>query len=162
WRMRTVRAHRALAMRLAESREVATARARLDDVPTARVVTVISTYRRQDLLLRAIDSALAQDVDDHAVVVVDDGGGLPSDLPPDDPRLTAFSLTRNLGVAGVTRNVGIRVSSSELLAFLDDDNEWRPDHLRQSLAAHASGAELTYTALERVRADGSVVDVFSV
>jgi hypothetical protein len=93
--------------------------------------------------------------------VVDDGGGLPADLPRDE-RLSAVSLTRNRGVAGVTRNVGIRISSSEYLAFLDDDNEWRRDHLSCSLRAHARGAELTYTALERVRGDGAVVDVFSV
>jgi glycosyltransferase involved in cell wall biosynthesis len=159
-RLRTTRLHRSIALRAAESHEVDVALRALGHMPTARVVTVIATYKRRDLLLRAVASALEQDVDDHAVVVVDDGGGLPA-LPPDG-RLTAVSLTRNLKVAGVTRNVGIRISRSEYLAFLDDDNEWRPDHLPRSLRAHARGAELTYTALERVRRDGSVVDVFSV
>jgi glycosyltransferase involved in cell wall biosynthesis len=159
--MRALRAHRAFELRAAEAEEVAAAHRTLVDIPSARVVTVIATYRRPELLPCAIRSALAQDLRDHAVVVVDDGGGLPSTLP-DDERLTTISLSRNLGVAGVTRNVGIRVSRSEYLAFLDDDNEWRPDHLSRSLEAHARGAELTYTALERVRDDGTVVDVFSV
>jgi hypothetical protein len=161
WRLRLRRGPRAFALRAIEADEVAAARRQLVDPPRARVVTVIATYRRPELLLRAVDSALAQDVPDHAVVVVDDGGGLPGELPA-DPRLTAVSLSRNWAVAGMTRNVGIRISTSEYLAFLDDDNEWRPDHLSRSLRAHARGAELTYTALERVRADGTPIDVFSV
>ena len=128
--------------------------------PVASVVTVIATYRRPDLLGAAVESALDQTVEDHAVVVVDDGSGCPPTLPADE-RLFVFSLTRHCGVAGVVRNVGIAASCSKYLAFLDDDNYWTPDHLAVSLAAHDRGAQLTYTALERVGPDGTVHDVVS-
>lgn len=123
------------------------------------VVTVVPTYRRPELLPAAVASALAQTVDDHLVVVVDDGGGLP-ELPA-HPRLIAVSLARNTAVLGVVRNVGIRITDSEFVAFLDDDNRWRDRHLDVATASLRAGADLVYTAVERHRADGTVVDTLS-
>ena len=143
-----------------EEREVERVAALLGRVPSAMVVTVIATYRRPQRLVAAVRSALAQTVTDHVVVVVDDGGGLP-DLPKDE-RLVTISLQRNYGCLGMVRNVGVRVTRSAYVAFLDDDNTWTPRHLELSLEAHRSGADVTYTALHRVRPDGSTFDVFSV
>src|SRR5262249_28593904 len=131
--------------------------------PAALVATVVPTYRRPEPLQRAVRSALAQTIADHVVIVVDDGGGLP-DLPA-DPRLVAGSLSRHLGGAGVVRNVGIRLTRSEFVAFLDDDNEWRPDHLEVALArlrGPAGRPDGVYTALRRVTPDGVEHDVLSV
>ena len=124
------------------------------------VVTVIATYRRPEGLQAAVDSALAQTVTDHLVVVVDDGGGLP-ELPADE-RVLAIALRRNYGCLGMVRNIGMRVTRSKYVAFLDDDNTWTPRHLEVSLEAHRDGADVTYTALHRVRPDGSTFDMFSV
>ncbi|EON22951.1 glycosyl transferase [Nocardioides sp. CF8] len=128
-------------------------------VPPALVTTVIATCNRPESLVRAVHSALAQTVRDHVVVVVDDGAGLPP-LPADE-RLVAVSLTHNTGVAGVVRNVGIALSGSTFLAFLDDDNEWQPHHLAACVDALERGADLVYTGVERVRPDGSRLDVLS-
>jgi glycosyltransferase involved in cell wall biosynthesis len=125
----------------------------------ALVATVIPTYKRPVLLVDAVESALAQTVTDQVVIVVDDGAGLPA--LPDDPRLRAVSLSRNTAVLGLVRNVGIRLTKSRFLAFLDDDNTWRPDHLELALAGLARGADVVYTAVERSRADGSVLDVLT-
>jgi hypothetical protein len=158
-RNRLVLGPRTPRLRRFEDREVRRLAAQLGRVPTAHVVTVMPTYRRPDLLLDAVASALAQTVTDHVVIVVDDGGGLPA-LPP-DPRLFAVSLSMNTGVLGLVRNVGIRLTSSSYVAFLDDDNRWRPDHLAHALRALDRGADLVYTAVERRRPDGSVLDVLS-
>jgi glycosyltransferase involved in cell wall biosynthesis len=156
---RTRRAPSAWRHRRFEDDEVLRIRRVLPSTPRADVVTVIATYRRPDGLVAAVRSALAQGIDDHLIVVVDDGGGLP-ELPA-DPRLLAVSLRRNYGCLGMVRNVGIRLTESRVLSFLDDDNTWRPDHLRLSLAALDAGADLTYTDLHRVRADGTTYDVLS-
>jgi glycosyltransferase involved in cell wall biosynthesis len=140
-----------------ERRAARQLRAQLRRLPTADVVTVIPTYRRPDAVVRAVESALAQTVTDHHVIVVDDGAGLPA--LPASPRLTAVSLPANTGNVGVVRNVGMRLTRSRLVAFLDDDNTWHPDHLERSLAAHAEGTALTYTGLARVDGDGGIVDV---
>ncbi|MFD2091858.1 glycosyltransferase family 2 protein [Blastococcus deserti] len=140
-----------------EDAEVAALLARHGRLGPSLVTTVIPTFRRPELLLRAVESALAQTVEDNLLLVVDDGGGLPP--LPDHPRLRAVSLSRNSAVLGVVRNVGIRLSSSTYVAFLDDDNEWRPDHLAVALDRLEAGADLVYTALERRRSDGTVLDL---
>ena len=158
-RNKVLRSPGALRAWVIERREVARLRAHVGP-RTASVVTVIPTYRRPELLAVAVRSALAQDVPDHVVVVVDDGGGL-SGLP-DDPRVVGVSLSRHRGHSGLVRNVGLGLVESEYAAFLDDDNTWRADHLRLTLAALADGADLVYTALERVLPDGTLMDILSV
>ena len=143
----------------------------LSSPPSALVATVIATHRRPEALCAAVRSALDQTVRDQVVIVVDDGAGLP-ELPA-DPRLFAVSLAQNTGVAGVVRNVGIRLTHSRYVAFLDDDNLWEPDHLERTLAVlegsegsqgsdESDRPDGVYTALRRVLPDGSEQDVLSV
>ncbi|MFC8347343.1 glycosyltransferase family 2 protein [Streptomyces sp. NPDC057280] len=152
----------AVRLRRIEDAEVRRLSAGLPTPPSALVATVIATHRRPDALRAAVRSALAQTVRDQVVIVVDDGAGLPE--LPHDPRLFAVSLARNTGVAGVVRNVGIRLTRSRYVAFLDDDNLWEPDHLERALAAleSADAPAGVYTALRRVLPDGSEKDILSV
>lgn len=157
--LRARRPHLAAALLVREAREARRLRRAVGGPVTAAVVTVIPTHRRPEPLLRAVRSALAQTVDDHHVLVVDDGAGLPP--LPDHPRLTAVSLRRNVGTVGVVRNVGIRLSRSSYLAFLDDDNTWAPTHLEVALGCLAEGADLVCAGLRRVTGDGQEVDVLA-
>ncbi|MFE5220291.1 MULTISPECIES: glycosyltransferase family 2 protein [unclassified Streptomyces] len=152
----------ALRLRRLETAETRRLAAGTAEAPAALVATVIATHRRPDQLRAAVRSALAQTVRDQIVVVVDDGAGL-TELPY-DPRLFAVSLARNTGVAGVVRNVGIRLTRSRYVAFLDDDNLWEPDHLERALAVLEApgGPDGVYTALRRVLPDGTERDVLSV
>ncbi|MFJ9645546.1 glycosyltransferase family 2 protein [Streptomyces sp. NPDC004244] len=161
-RNKVVLAPSAVRLRRFEDAETRRLAALLGRPPTALVATVIATHRRPEALRAAVRSALGQTVDDQVVIVVDDGAGLP-ELPP-DPRLFAVSLARNTGTAGVVRNVGIRLTRSRYVAFLDDDNLWEPDHLEQALAVlePPGGPDAVYTALRRVLPDGSERDVLSV
>jgi glycosyltransferase involved in cell wall biosynthesis len=155
----------AVRLRRFEDAEVRRLAAATAQAPSALVASVIATHRRPEALRAAVHSALAQTVADQVVIVVDDGAGLPGpDELPDDPRLFTVSLARNTGTAGVVRNVGIRLTRSRYVAFLDDDNLWEPDHLAQALAALEApgGPDGVYTALRRVRADGTEQDVLSV
>jgi hypothetical protein len=154
----------ALALRRFEDAEVR----RLSDqitLPSAQVAVIMATYRRPALLLWAVRSVLAQTVDDLTILVVDDGGGLPK--LPEDPRLQACSLSVNTGVAGIVRNVGIRLTRSTYVAFLDDDNEWEPNHLEVAIAAFEEAAPLgrtpgiVYTAVRRILPDGRLLDILS-
>ncbi len=144
-----------------ETAEVHRLRAEVGELPSALVATVVPTYRRPEMLLAAVRSALAQTVRDQVVVVVDDGGG---EIPPlpDDPRLVAVSLSRNTHRLGLVRNVGIRLTHSRYVAFLDDDNEWYPNHLESALERlETASAGLVYTAVERRWPDGTLLDVLS-
>ncbi|MGW5329194.1 glycosyltransferase family 2 protein [Streptomyces sp. NPDC004014] len=152
----------AVRLRRVESAETRRLAAATAPPPAALVATVIATHRRPEELRAAVRSALDQTVRDQVVIVVDDGAGLPG--LPDDPRLFAVSLTRNTKVAGVVRNVGIRLTRSRYVAFLDDDNLWDPDHLERALAVLEApgGPDGVYTALRRVLPDGTERDVLSV
>jgi glycosyltransferase involved in cell wall biosynthesis len=160
---------------LFERAEVRRLRATLPPGAAPLVTTVIPTYRRPESLPAAVRSVLAQTVSDLRVIVVDDGGGGLPELP-NDPRLVVVSLSRNTAVLGVVRNVGIRLANSEFVAFLDDDNEWEPEHLATALAVlrpatptaptapaqHGRPLAAVYTALRRVLPDGREVDILSV
>jgi hypothetical protein len=142
-----------------ENREVARLGSSLGQVPEAKIACIIPTFKRPQGLLKAIDSVLAQERQDFVIVVVDDGAGLPQ--LPADPRIFAVSLSRNSAVLGIVRNVGIRLSRSEYVAFLDDDNVWTPRHLTAATDSLERGADLVYTAVRRTRPDGSEWDVLS-
>ena len=156
--------YKSLGMRRFEDAEIARLAESLEQLPQARVATVVATYRRPELLSRAVRSALAQSIRDHVVIVIDDAGGL-TELP-DDARLFSFSLSSNTATPGVVRNVGMRLSKSKYVAFLDDDNEWEDNHLEVALAALESPSferrpDIVYTAVQRLLSGGAPLDVLS-
>nr|BFE62981.1 hypothetical protein GCM10020063_075070 [Dactylosporangium thailandense] len=159
--------HTAIGLRRFEDSEVRRLLATLPGGrrPAARVATVVLTYKRPDGLQRAVESVLAQTVRDQVVIVVDDGGGGLPELPA-DPRLHVVSLRHNINVLGVSRNIGMRLTDSPFVAFLDDDNAWHPNHLEVALAKLEEPAEsrpdAVYTAMRRVTPDGEERDVLSV
>jgi glycosyltransferase involved in cell wall biosynthesis len=104
-------------------------------VPSVSVV--ITTYNRARLLPRAIASALNAG-SDLEVIVVDDCS------TDDTPQVCAnisgiryVRLQRNQGLSAA-RNTGIAESSSEFVAFLDDDDLRLPGSLDKQLTALAA------------------------
>lgn len=99
----------------------------------ATVSVVIATRDRPTLAAGAVRNALAQLPPPDEVVVVDDGSREPLRLPADtDPcgRVRLLRLERAVG-PGPARNTGVASSTGELVAFLDDDDRWRPGKLAQ-------------------------------
>ncbi|WP_293374965.1 glycosyltransferase [Phenylobacterium sp.] len=160
WRNRLTMGRRGAAFTRFEDAEVARLATELGAPPTAAIACIIPTYKRPQGVVASVNSILAQERQDFVVVVVDDGAGLPPDLPK-DPRVFAVSLSRNSAVLGLVRNVGIRLSRSDYVAFLDDDNTWTPQHLSLAVQAIDDGADLVYTAVRRRRQDGTELDVLS-
>lgn len=101
-----------------------------------RVSVVIPTYNRAEYLSRAVNSVLAQSLEDFELIVVDDGS---EDETPFvvqqfcDSRIRLLSLGRNCG-ANHARNIGIQAARGEWVAFLDSDDEWLPGLLEQKVA----------------------------
>ena len=101
-------------------------------MPPAATI-VVPTYARPDLVREAVDSALAQTVGDHEVVVVDDASPEAVSLPQ-HPRLRIVRLARNGGGAAA-RNAGLREARGRYVTYLDDDDRLRPTHLEVAFEA---------------------------
>ncbi|GAA6618741.1 glycosyltransferase family 2 protein [Scytonema sp. NUACC26] len=99
------------------------------------VSVVIPTYRRPQLVKRAVISALAQTLKEIEVIVVIDGPQPETWMALseiDDSRLKTIELPTNQGCR-VARNTGIATASAKWVASLDDDDEWMPEKLEMQL-----------------------------
>jgi glycosyltransferase involved in cell wall biosynthesis len=90
------------------------------------VSAIITTRNRPELLARAVESVKHQTFKDIEIIVVDDA----SDNGPDpqassDPDIRYIYIPKEESKGGnYARNVGIRSSNGDFLAFLDDDDFW--------------------------------------
>jgi glycosyltransferase involved in cell wall biosynthesis len=101
------------------------------------VSVIVPTRDRPDLLANAIRSALGQSYDTIEICIVDDGSDPPVTLAPDlaaDERVHLTRVESSIGPAAA-RNLAIEQSRGELLAFLDDDDEWLPDKTARQVAS---------------------------
>lgn len=118
---------------------------------TPAVSAIITTYRRPDVLSRAVHSVLSQTMTDVEVLVVDDepSAEVRSIVEAiDDPRVRYLAHTENKGLSAA-RNTGIRAARGSYIAFLDDDDEWAPEKLSHQLAAmEAAGGSAAVTSFE--------------
>lgn len=122
------------------------------------VSVIIPTHNRADMLRRAIQSVLGQTYQNFELIVVSDGsqdntGEVVESFKDPRVRLLKHELARGSSVA---RNTGLRASSGEYIAFLDDDDEWMPTKLEAQMAViQGSKPEvgLVYVWMEYVRED---------
>jgi Glycosyl transferase family 2 len=101
-------------------------------------VCIPTIPRRRDMLKRALDSVAAQTRQPDEVIVVED--------------------TEGRGAAP-TRNEAWQQATSTYVAFLDDDDEFLPDHLEVSLRTlRRTRADLVYAWFELVGWDEATPD----
>jgi glycosyltransferase involved in cell wall biosynthesis len=121
------------------------------------VSVVIPLYNKARYVARALDSVLAQTRPPSQIVVVDDGstdGGADIVQRYSDSRVSLLRQ-ENQGVSAA-RNRGIDEVRSELIGFLDADDEWKPCFLETilELAKQFPGCGAYATAYDIVEADG--------
>lgn len=103
------------------------------------ISVIIPTYKTRDGLKKSIDSVLNQTYKHVEIVVVDDNNpktedrvrteGIMKEYTDDfQVRYIQHEVNRNGAVA---RNTGIKASTGEFIAFLDDDDIFLPDKLQK-------------------------------
>lgn len=122
------------------------------------VSIIIPAWNRADVILRAVDSALAQTLRGVQVVVVDNGSadGTRDVLGQrEGPNLTIVKVSRNCGAAG-GRNLGLTAATGDYVGFLDSDDELAPQWAERLMAAIADEAALATCGFAMMNTDGSV------
>lgn len=131
----------------------------MSDPPSFSVIMPVFNHARY--LEEAVESVLAQTVEDWELIVVDDGS---TDLSPEiieklcreHSRIRSFHQ-ENRG-AGAARNRGIGMARAQWLCYLDSDDVWFPetlDHYCRYIAAHPQ-ARFIYGYRHRLEKDGRV------
>ena len=111
---------------------------------------IIPTCDRPEMLERALASVRRQSAVVDELIVVNDGVS--------DVRVTGARVLRIGPHAGpaAARNEGASVATTDNLAFLDDDDEWAPDHI-ETISALLTDGEIAATAFRKHTRAGDVV-----
>lgn len=96
-----------------------------------KISCIITTRNRLELLQRAVKSVLEQDYDNKELIIVDDGSNDGTkewceSLKDENPsKVKYLRIPKEDSKGGnYARNLGIKASSGNFIAFLDDDDEW--------------------------------------
>ena len=98
-------------------------------VPQVPVSVLVPSFRRKQYLERALASVAAQEgIRPLEVIVVDDGSGDGTSELARAAGARVIEKQRNEGLCRA-RADALEAARGEWVAFLDDDDEWMPDHL---------------------------------
>lgn len=119
-----------------------------------RVSIIIPTYNRSQLLAAAMRSATAQTFTSYEIIVVDDGSQ--EDIAA-VVQVVAGAAGRCIrvphGGPAAARNAGVQAARGELLAFLDSDDLWHPEHLAATVAVLQARPEVGLVYHDAVEVD---------
>lgn len=129
------------------------------------ISVIISTYNRSSLLRRALASVLAQDISEEFECVVVDDASTDSTFKVMEEMdrqfklrgipLLYYKLGDNSGYQCKPKNVGVQHCNGEFIAYLDDDNVWKPNHLRELFTTIISkDVDMVYGMREYKAQDG--------
>lgn len=120
---------------MTESKEISETELRAEKEPLVSVI--VPAYNRAHLLKRCIDSVLGQTYKNIELILIDNAssdntGEIIQQI--NDDRLKYFRLKVNRGASG-GRNEGLRHASGDYVIFLDSDDEFLPDKIKESVSA---------------------------
>lgn len=99
------------------------------------VSVIMSTHNRADNFLpKAIESVIKQTYKDWELIIVDDCSTdntkeVVLSYKEKDPRIRYIRLKKNFGNDTKPKNIGIKHAKGEYLSFIDDDCQYRTEHL---------------------------------
>lgn len=133
-----------------------------------RVSVIVATYKREQELRRALDSLKMQQFKDFETIIVDDNADLDFNskvsavvdaFKRENPQMAVTLITnpRNMGSAE-TRNIGIRASAGEYITFLDDDDVYLPEKIKNHLEFMENGDyDYSVTDLDLYNESGKLI-----
>lgn len=111
---------------------------------TLTVSVIIPAYNSGEYIGRALDSVFAQSCPADEIIVVDDGSTDDTgEVVGKFGDKVKYIRQENAG-ASAARNTGITQASSEWIAFLDADDEWLGDNLKEQAALLEHNGDLVW------------------
>lgn len=106
---------------------------------TPLITIAMTCYNAADTIQRAVNSALAQDLDNTEIIICDDcssdtSPAILAKLESSHNKITIIRQSKNTGAAGA-RNAIIKQAKGEFIAFFDDDDESHPSRVRMQYEA---------------------------
>lgn len=107
-----------------------------------KIAVIVPIYNMSSYMDKCIHSVIMQTYSNFKLILIDDGSTDDSlektiQWKKRDERIVVVSQT-NAGL-GVARNVGVHIADSEYVTFLDSDDWWHPDYLKQMMEGTEHG-----------------------
>lgn len=101
------------------------------------VSVIIPYFKKKNYIKDAVNSILEQTFKNIEIIIIYDDENLSDyyylmDLYKNKKNIKIFKNLKNIG-AGLSRNIGIKKSNGEIIAFLDSDDIWRTNKLEDQL-----------------------------
>lgn len=134
---------------------------------TPKIAVVIPFFQRQtSILSRTLASVAAQNYpkDSLYVVIVHDGSPLPAEqelkMNPPPPDMRIVTVRQENAGPGAARDTGLNhlEPDTDIVAFIDSDDEWLGDHLQRAARCISAGFTAYFTNLFHV---GAAEDEFT-
>lgn len=125
-----------------------------------QVTVLIPTHDHVDLIRYALASVQAQTFQDFEVLVVGDGapdrtGEFMAEISATDARIRYFPHPKGAGHGEAYRAAVLADATSDIVAYLGDDDLWLPEHL-ETLLRLLQDADFVHTQHTTIRPDGAV------
>lgn len=124
------------------------------NLPVSPLISVIiPTYNHAHFLDRALGSVFNQTYKNWEIIIVDNHS---TDHTDDvvkaflDQRIRLLKIHNN-GIIAASRNMGVRHSQGEWIAFLDSDDWWKPNKLEYCVNSLSAEIDLVYHDMLVVR-----------
>jgi glycosyltransferase involved in cell wall biosynthesis len=118
---------------------------------------IIPAYKVAPFIKATLNSVLSQTFNDYEIIVINDGSPDTQELERElasDSDLITYITQPNQG-AGAARNAGIRAAQGKYLAFLDGDDYWLPDFLKEQMALITSDGGFDVVYADAVNLQGT-------
>ena len=101
------------------------------------VSVIIPYFNKKNYIKDAVNSILNQTFKNIEIIIIYDDENLSDyyylmDIYKNKKNIKIFKNIKNIG-AGLSRNIGIKKSNGEIIAFLDSDDIWRTNKLEDQL-----------------------------
>lgn len=122
-----------------------------------KVQVILPCYNAERYLARTLEAAMAQTFRDFEILLVDDGStdgsrAIAERFAVEHPGKLRYLHQENQGHV-VARNRALETADAELIAMLDADDVWRPEHLARSVELLDARPEIGLTHAEVINID---------